>query len=382
MKKITKHAIAAICVVLLLLCAPTCFADADALDSIYQATSERLLECPLPNVGSVGGEWLVIGLARAKIIPQKTASMYYENVAAYVDKIGSATLDRNKSTENSRVILALTAIGKDPTDVCGYNLLQPLSDFSFVKKQGINGPVWTLISLDSLQYDIPEGTSSDTTTREKIITYILDKQMESGGWGISSTNADLDMTGMVIQALAPYYDKIPDVKTAVDHALQFISVHQCSGGGFSEASESPERCAQIITALAALGIDLEKDDRFIKNGNSIVDCLMGFALVNGFSHDKNGVYNQMSTEQAFYALTAFNRLRQCQSSLYDMCDLLMEFDLNLDGKVDITDATLAQKAIAEIVKLSLRQLKIAQADAQGNVHVTYVTDTQRYIAAH
>ena len=90
----------------------------------------------------------------------------------------------------------------------------------------------------------------------------------------------------------------------------------------------------------------------------------------------------MSTEQAFYALTAFNRLRQCQSSLYDMCDLLMEFDLNLDGKVDITDATLAQKAIAEIVKLSLRQLKIAQADAQGNVHVTYVTDTQRYIAAH
>lgn len=38
-------------------------------------------------------------------------------------------LHEKKYTEYSRVILALTAIGEDVTDVGGYNLLQPLSDF-------------------------------------------------------------------------------------------------------------------------------------------------------------------------------------------------------------------------------------------------------------
>lgn len=49
-------------------------------------------------------------------------------------------LHNTKSTDNSRVILALTAIGKDVTDVASYNLLEPLADMDYVKKQGINGP--------------------------------------------------------------------------------------------------------------------------------------------------------------------------------------------------------------------------------------------------
>ena len=366
----------------LLLCSFSSFAAEKKTDEAYDATSKQLLSCPVPQVGSIGGEWLVIGLARAEIMPEDTADGYYKNVVAYVTEKGSAKLDRNKSTENSRVVLALTAIGKNPEDVGGYNLLQPLADFNFVKKQGINGPVWALIALDSLLYEIPDTTAKEQTTREKLIDYILEKQLQTGGWAIGEQGADPDMTGMAIQALAPYYEKNQAVKQAVDSALSFFSSIQRDDGGLSEATDSPESCAQMITALSTMGIDPEDDARFIKNGNSIVDCLLRFSLENGFAHNINGEYNQMSTEQAFYSMTAINRLRSGKSSLYDMCDLLREYDVNLDGKVDITDATLAQKAIAELETLSLRQLKIAKADSSGKVNVTFVTDTQRYIAAY
>ena len=367
---------------LALLCPFTAFAAGSKTDAIYQTTEKQLLSCPVPQVGSIGGEWLVIGLARAGTLPDETAEGYYRNVVDYINEKGSAKLDRNKSTENSRLILALTALGKSPEDVNGYNLLQPLADFNFVKKQGINGPVWALIALDSLQYEIPETTSKEQTTREKLIDYILEKQLSAGGWAIGEQGADPDMTGMAIQALAPYYKKNEAVKCAVDKALGYYSAIQRDDGGLSEATDSPESCAQMITALSALGIDPETDGRFIKSGNSIVDCLLRFSLENGFAHNIGGEYNQMSTEQAFYAMTAANRLREGKSSLYDMCDLLTEYDLNLDGAVDITDATLAQKAIAELETLNLRQLKIAGADSQGEIKVTFVTETQRYIASH
>ena len=366
----------------LLLCSFSSLEKKKKTDEVYNAASKQLLSCPVPQVGSIGGEWLVIGLARAEIMPEDTADGYYKNVVAYVTEKGSAKLDRNKSTENSRVVLALTAIGKNPEDVGGYNLLQPLADFNFVKKQGINGPVWALIALDSLLYEIPDTTAKEQTTREKLIDYILEKQLQTGGWAIGEQGADPDMTGMAIQALAPYYEKNQAVKQAVDSALSFFSSIQRDDGGLSEATDSPESCAQMITALSTMGIDPEDDARFIKNGNSIVDCLLRFSLENGFAHNINGEYNQMSTEQAFYSMTAINRLRSGKSSLYDMCDLLREYDVNLDGKVDITDATLAQKAIAELETLSLRQLKIAKADSSGKVNVTFVTDTQRYIAAY
>ena len=366
----------------LLLCSFSSFAAEKKTDEIYIAASKQLLSCPVPQVGSIGGEWLAIGLARAEIMPEDTADGYYKNVVAYVTEKGSAKLDRNKSTENSRVVLALTAIGKNPEDVGGYNLLQPLAGFNFVKKQGINGPVWALIAFDSLLYEIPETTAKEQTTRKKLIDYILEKQLQTGGWAIGEQGADPDMTGMAIQALAPYYEKDESVKHAVDSALSFFSSIQRDDGGLSEATDSPESCAQMITALSTMGIDPEDDARFIKNGNSIVDCLLRFSLENGFAHNINGEYNQMSTEQAFYSMTAVNRLRSGKSSLYDMCDLLKEYDVNLDGKVDITDATLAQKAIAELETLSLRQLKIAKADSSGKVNVTFVTDTQRYIAAY
>ena len=161
---------------------------------------------------------------------------YYTNAEKFV-KVNindKEQLHRVKSTENSRLILALTAIGKDVTDVAGHDLLAGLSDLDYLKKQGINGPIWALIALDSHGYEIPALIGNGTqATRENIIAYILDMQLEDGGWAPFGKNADPDMTGMALQALAPYYETNADVTTAVDKELKCLSDLLLERGGFS-----------------------------------------------------------------------------------------------------------------------------------------------------
>src|SRR5574344_1774941 len=155
----------------------------DTVKAIDEQTANYLLNCNTPTVGSVGGEWIVLGLARDEKISSDFTEGYYANVQKYVTDNGSAKLHSSKSTDNSRVIIALTSIGKDVTNVGGYNLLEPLSDFTYVQKQGINGPIWALLAFDTLNYEIPvaqEGTTQ--ATRESLINYILEKQVANGGW--------------------------------------------------------------------------------------------------------------------------------------------------------------------------------------------------------
>ncbi len=75
-----------------------------------------------------------------------------------------------KYTEYSRVIIALTSIGKDPKNVGGYNLLLPLGDFEKTTWQGINGAIWALIALDCGQYDMPYNADAQIhATREMYV---------------------------------------------------------------------------------------------------------------------------------------------------------------------------------------------------------------------
>ena len=55
-------------------------------------------------------------------------------------------------------------------------------------------------------------------------------------------------------------------------------------------------------------------------------------------------------------------------------------DVNGDEKVDITDATLIQKAIAELIELSDVQKKAADTNTDGKVDITDATMIQKYIA--
>ena len=102
-----------------------------------------------PQVGAVGGEWAVLGLARSGYaLPDSYYTAYYKTVEDTV-KNKNGVLHSKKYTEYSRVVLALTAIGKDPRDVAGYDLTLPLGDYDKTLWQGVNGPIWALIALDA-----------------------------------------------------------------------------------------------------------------------------------------------------------------------------------------------------------------------------------------
>ena len=290
--------------------------------AIYEETGKYLTGLGTPSVGSTGGEWMVIDITRAG---GSCPEGYYDNVIKYVKDniLDGEKLHRAKSTDNSRVILGLTSAGYDVTDVAGHNLLKGLTDMTYLKKQGINGPIWALIAFDSHDYDIPAGGD---VTRDSLIETILAAQHNDGGWSLSAAvdkPSDPDMTGMALQALAPYYNTNVDVKTAVDKSLEYLSKTQSSSGGFGSIDgKCTESCAQVIVALTALGIDPETDSRFVKNGMSVVDAMCTFAVEGGgFAHVPNGTLNGMATEQGQYALAAYYRMLDGKTSLYDMTDV-------------------------------------------------------------
>jgi len=275
-----------------------------------------------PQVGSIGGEWAIIGLSRSSYpILQSYYELYYKRVEKYVSEHNGILHDK-KYSEYSRLVLSLTAIGKDPSNVAGYNLLEPLGDFEKTVWQGLNGPIFALIALDSGKYDIPMNTAAKTqATRELYIEEILARQLEDGGFALSGNVADPDLTGMALQALSKYQDR-KHVKAATDKAIEVLSTMQNESGGYSSwGIGNSESTAQVIMALCELGIDLE-DSRFVKNGHTLINNLLSYYRKDkGFLHTSDGVGESlMSTEQAFYTLVNIQRIQSGKSSLYNMND--------------------------------------------------------------
>lgn len=295
-------------------------------ESRYKATGEYIQSLGTPSVGPIGGEWGVLGLARSGLtVPgledycQKALEFIRQSIDPATMRLHSA-----KSTDNSRMILALTAIGKDATNIDGYNLVAGLSDLDYVTYQGNNGPIWALIALDSGNYP-----ASGTATRQALLETILSAQTTDGGWTVSGTKADSDMTGMALQALAPYYDTDEQVRAAVDKAIDKLSQMQQADGSFcadygdGNPVATSESIAQVITGLTALGIDPATDPRFVKSGGSALDALLRYYVDGGgFRHLPEGERDGMATEQGYYALTAYFRFRNGETALYDMTDVL------------------------------------------------------------
>ena len=326
MKQIRKLAALILAFSVLFSLAVPAFAASSVQSEMNKSAAYMVSAVKAPEVGSIGGEWAVIGLARSGYsVPANYYDDYYARVEKYV-KNCSGVLHERKYTEYSRVILALTAIGRDPSNVAGYNLLTPLGDFEKTIWQGLNGPIWALIALDSGNYDIPKNPAAKTqATRQLYIDEILNNQMKDGGWSLTGTgDSDVDISAMALQALAKYQDQ-KAVKTATDKALTWLSKNQDSKGGFASwGTTNVESVAQVIVALCELGMDLN-DSRFVKNGHTLTENLLSFRQSNGgFYHvlDGSDGNNQMSAEQGFYALVAIDRAENGKNSLYRMGDVI------------------------------------------------------------
>ena len=311
-----------------LLAAEKAYADilkkaAKDLGDIYKTTGDYIEKLPGDELNAFGSEWYILGLARSG---RKVFDDYYKAIEKYVSENidENGRLDEKRATDNAKLVLVLSALDKDVTDVGGHDLLKALSNMDYVTQQGLSGAIYALLAFDCRGYDIPSADKNvEQTSREGLVKYILDKQLKDGGWAYSGDKAEPDMTAMALQALAAYYKTDAKVKEAADKAVTCLSKLQNTTGGYdSYGSVNSESAAQVITALTALGIDPDNDARFVKNGVSVLDSLCGFyADGGGFRHVSDGKLDPTATAQGYYALAAYYRFAGSQTALYDMTDL-------------------------------------------------------------
>ena len=300
------------------------FAAQVTAEEAYSSTGKTIYENTVQNIAkesAYGSEWHILGLARSQYAGcDEIFEKYYEDVVKKI-KDSKGVLSKNKYTEYSRVIVAVKAIGRNPKNTGGFDVTAKLLEKENVAIQGLNGPIWALIALNTDGY--ADSSAEFKKTAKEYISYILDAEKDGGGWSLNSseTNADVDITGMALTALAPYYKEDSRVKEAADRAVLWLSENQNSDGTYSSwGTVNSESCAQVTVALTSLGIDPNKDERFIKNGKSVIDGLLGFYTDGGFKHVSTGKLNAMATEQGYYALTAYFRFTGGKTSLYDMSD--------------------------------------------------------------
>ena len=312
-------------------------------DASYKNTLTAVLKYVKDNAGenpgyifdgNAGGEWAVLAEARGGVEARGWYATYLQNmaqtVAANKGKFDT-TPGQSKHTEYSRVVLALTAAGANASkfkaaDGSTYDLVKPLLDactsgrYAYqASVQGSNGTAFALIALDSGSY---HQNAAGRAARTALVDLLLEKQMSCGAWGINyeteERSADIDITAMVVQSLAPYASR-PGVQTAINSAMDWLSA-KFKAGSF----RSSETSAQVVVALSTLGRDAASDPAFVKaNGVSVLDDLLHYAdkTTGGFLHDVGSV-NGMSSEQAAYALVSYDRYRKGKTSLYDMSDVI------------------------------------------------------------
>ena len=398
------------------------------LDNGSSADGYLINETYLELAGSTPGDWYQIGLSRLGV---------EDNYAGYLAVIRDRVEERYrdpgklsaaKATEWHRIALSVLASGGDPralgTDESGapidliadgtYNrgLATPLG------RQGINGWIWGLIALDSMRYEVPADAYY---TRDDIIVEILRAQLADGGFALSGKTADPDITAMALQALAPYYnsersytykrratgsERTCKVREVVDEAVQRLSELQLDTGDYmSWGTENVESTDQVTVALCCLGIDPLTDERFIKNGNTLLDGILRYRMPDGgFVHsytfdsdnptslpDKS---NTMASEQALYTMAALRRQGLGERTLYDFrpeqSSALRERISELSARIGALTGAESAGALEELMReyYSLpdgersyvyNYCRLSDAAAAAGVDIAVIADTTEVI---
>ena len=299
-----------------------------AYESVLLSSLDRLAEENTTlQPTSIGGDWTVFTLARSGRWNANTPAVaaYYTRVEASVQEAAAKTVRQDgalhdlKSTDNARTILALTALGKDPHNVGGWDLLRPYEDFNWIKKQSYNAVAYALLALNSGGYE-----TADPTIRSQCVNYLVQSQFDDGGWSIWGDVSDVDITAIVLQGLAPYRDD-PAVAAVGERGFALLSAAQKENGYFATiGAENTESAAQVVLACCAWGIDPAADARLQKNGVTPIDCLLNAwqPEARAFLHTQDSQkWSVQASEQATYALLAYDRLLKGLPFLFDCTDV-------------------------------------------------------------
>ena len=305
-------------------------------DDVYEMLVEKAAKLMSDDANATygKGDWFIFDQARDG---REVNPNYLESVKSYINEHEGDLVGETPSYSNyARTILAVTALGVDPRTFTDYDLFAPIADMKNLEALGLNAYIWALIALDSHDYTPPmvEGLSEeDFASRDNLYEYIIDAAIEGGGWALTGTTPDVDITAMALASLAYYYDENDEIKAAVDAAVEWLSEVQNADGTFNalnpNGTTTPtcESTAMAVIALSTLGIDPSSDERFVKDGNSAIDGLCSFAVLEGnnpgMKHISSGPVDTMATEQAYRAFVAFKRMENKQFDLYDLLDQMI-----------------------------------------------------------
>lgn len=252
----------------------------------------------------IQSDWQAMGLVRAGIKLPASYQTAFENEV----KANNGTY--TNVTDYARRVLASTAIGIDATNLAGFDLVEKIYNNDRMTNLGLSGVIFSLLALDSGHYSVPANAK---WTTDKLISEILSKQNTDGGFTLSTGASDPDMTAMTLTALSAHMDK-PEVKTAGERAITWLSQKQQSHGGYGDSSES---VAQVIIALTSNKVD-PTEQRFTKDGHHLIDRLLSFRTADGgFAHTLSGSYNSLATEQALQALAAYQLYLKGEGGFYN-----------------------------------------------------------------
>lgn len=337
MKRILALLCAALSIAILLSCTVSAASQdprntvVNAADGLKQMLGMRRGESLLtggkaPQAGEALGEWTAMSLAL--IGEPEEYEAYLSSLESYVTQCYAekGMLDAVRATEYHRISLTVLALGGDPTsfgshpDGTPINLIADgIYDFlgNKLDTQGLNADIYALIALHASGVSVPEGSRY---TEESVLQTILDSQTADGGFSLAGGDADVDITAMAIQALAPYKDGAAG--TAIDAALSYLRRNQEPDGGFSNGGKPAcESTAQVIMALCALGLDPD-GEKLKKPMGTPLSALFAYLHEDGmFSHRLDGGVDEMATYQAMFALAAAYRLRENGARTWDLGSL-------------------------------------------------------------
>ncbi|WP_095021611.1 DUF4430 domain-containing protein [Bacillus thuringiensis] len=271
------------------------------LNEAISKTSDKMLQ------DGIESDWVAVALSRSgKNVPIEAKLNYVKSVTEKVEK----RINRFSATDLARTIIMMNAMSADPKNVGGHNLVQKLYESD--KVNSVTGYAFALLAFDTKKYEIPIESKWN---RVALVEALLNNQHTDGGWTYNSSGSkdsasSVDVTGMVLSALAPYQER-SDVKPAIQKAVAYLYNEQLQNGGFSaDGQENSNSTAQAIIGLSLVkDVDQNRLHKAIQN-------LLSYQLSNGefkwLPSDQNG--NGMATEQALLALLQFKEMGK---SIYD-----------------------------------------------------------------
>ncbi|MFA7507281.1 MAG: prenyltransferase/squalene oxidase repeat-containing protein [Bacilli bacterium] len=353
-------------------------------------SSEDLLDIQ-KNAGNNFDDWFFLSILRSK--KEIDYNLYKGMLRNYIidSYREKGNLSNNLITEWHRLIMLSSSVGLDPRAIVlndeNYNLLMDgiynTKNNNLLEKQGINSYVFALIALDS--FGFKEIDNNDYHSRKSLIENIISFELDGGGFAYSKTEADIDMTALVIQALSEYYNSLyvynvynriqektieTNVKDVIDRALVIISTSQKNDGDFeSYEISNVESTAQVLISLTSLGIDIDNDSRFIKNNNTVYDGIIKYQNSDG-TFRRNDYSNKISGYQAFMGLVAYDRWLNNMRSIYD---LKPEMNNNLKEEINslITDIDNSNYLSISELKQLLERYKILPGVERNYVYNFY-----------